>query len=180
MDVQRSLVDRFDEDDYLPRLADAVGAAREAGLPVLHVVIGFRPGHPEVSPRNKVFGAVAGSGWFTEGDPGAEIHPGVAPRPGEAVVTKRCVSAFPGSDLDLVLRTGGIDHLVLTCIATSGVVLSTVCRAADLDHRLTVLADGCRDGDPEVHDVLTRKAFPRQADVLSVAEWTKSLDADRS
>jgi len=35
------------------------------------------------------------------------------------------VSAFAGSDLEYVLRAGGIDSLVLTGIATSGVVLST-------------------------------------------------------
>jgi nicotinamidase-related amidase len=50
-------------------------------------------------------------------------------------------------------------------------VLSTVRQAADLDYRITVLADGCLDADPEVHRVLTEKIFPRQADVVSVAEW---------
>ncbi len=48
-------------------------------------------------------------------------------------------------------------------------------RDADLDYRLTVLADGCLDADPEVHRVLTGKMYPRQADVLSIAEWTQSL-----
>ena len=56
-------------------------------------------------------------------------------------------------------------------MATSGVVLSTVRQAADLDYRLVVLADGCLDADPEVHRVLTEKVFPRQADVLTVADW---------
>ncbi|MGW1285269.1 hypothetical protein ACWDBD_23045 [Streptomyces sp. NPDC001118] len=49
-DVQRSLVDRFDEDDHLPRLAEAVDAARAAGRPVLCAVVGLR--YPQVSPRN--------------------------------------------------------------------------------------------------------------------------------
>jgi nicotinamidase-related amidase len=71
----------------------------------------------------------------------------------------------------VVLRARGIDTLVLTGIATSGVVLSTPRQAADLDYRLTVLADGCLDGDPEVHRVLTEKIFPRQADVLTVDDW---------
>jgi len=48
-------------------------------------------------------------------------------------------------------------------------------QAADLDYRLTVLADGCLDADPEVHRVLTDKVYPRQADVLRIAEWTESL-----
>ncbi|MFF3870897.1 cysteine hydrolase family protein [Streptomyces sp. NPDC001978] len=177
MDVQRSIVDRFDDGGggYLPRLREAVDAARAAGLPVIYVVVGFRAGHPEISARNKTFAAAARSGAFTESDPGSEIHPEVAPRPGEAVVTKRRVSAFAGSDLDLVLRAGEIDSLVLTGIATGGVVLSTLRQAADLDFRLTVLADGCLDADPEVHRVLTEKVFPRQSDVLTVAQWTKSL-----
>jgi hypothetical protein len=41
--------------------------------------------------------------------------------------------------------------------------------------RLAILADGCLDADPEVHQVLTEKVFPRQAGVVSIAEWTKSL-----
>jgi nicotinamidase-related amidase len=55
------------------------------------------------------------------------------------------VSAFAGSDLDVVLRAGGIEALVLSGIATSGVVRSTLRQAADLDFSLTVLSDGCVD-----------------------------------
>jgi hypothetical protein len=100
-----------------------------------------------------------------------EIHPDVAPQPDDIIITKKRVSAFAGSDLDIVLRAGGIDHLVLTGIATSGVVLSTLRQAADLDFNLTVLTDGCLDSDPEVHRVLTEKVFPRQAEVITVADW---------
>jgi len=176
MDVQRGIVDRFAADEgYLPRLAAAVQAARGAGIRVIYVIIGFRPGHPEVSERNKSFAAISGTGRFADGDPGAAIPPAVAPAPGEVVVTKRRVSAFTGSDLEVVLRAGNVDSLVLAGIATSGVVLSTLRQAADLDYRLTVLADGCLDGDPEVHRVLLEKVFPRQAQVVSVADWTASL-----
>jgi len=81
------------------------------------------------------------------------------------------VSAFTGSDLQVVLRSLGADTLVLTGIATSGVVLSTLRQAADLDYRLVVLSDACLDADPEVHRVLTEKVFPRQAAVRTVAQW---------
>ena len=60
--------------------------------------------------------------------------------------------------------------LVLAGIATSGVVLSTLRRAADLDYGLTVLRDGCADADEGVHRVLLDKVFRRQADVLRVDE----------
>ncbi len=139
------------------------------------MTVAFRPGYPEVSDRNKTFATIAGTGRFTDGDPGAQIPAAVAPAPGEAVVTKRRVSAFAGSDLDVLLRARRIEHLVLAGIATSGVVLSTLRQAADLDYRLTVLADGCLDADPQVHQVLLGKVFPRQAEVASVADWAAGL-----
>jgi nicotinamidase-related amidase len=176
MDVQRGIVDRFAGDNgYLDRLAVAIAGARGAGVQVIYVTISFRPGYPEVSGQNKTFGAIAGSGRFTEGDPACAIPAAVASEPGDVLVTKRRVSAFTGSDLDVVLRSGRTEHLVLAGIATSGVVLSTLRQAADLDYRLTVLADGCLDADPEVHRVLLEKVFPRQAEVTTIAAWTAGL-----
>lgn len=173
MDVQRGIVGRFGDDrQYLQRLNAATEAARQAAIPVIYVVIGFRSGHPEISPRNKTFAAIMESGGFAHDDPATEIHPLVAPQPGDIVVTKRRVSAFTGSDLEVVLRGREVSKLVLTGIATSGVVLSTLRQAADLDYQLAVLSDGCLDADPEVHRVLTEKIFPRQAAVLTVADWS--------
>ena len=85
------------------------------------------------------------------------------------------VSAFAGSDPDVVLRALDARHLVLTGVSTSGVVLSTLRQAADLDYGLTVLSDGCLDADEEVHRVLTEKVLLRQAEVATVAEWAGSL-----
>jgi nicotinamidase-related amidase len=176
MDVQRVVVDRYPDPDYLPRLREATEAARAARLPIIYVVVGFRPNYPEISARNKMFGAlVLGGRMPASSDEAPQIHPDLAPRPEDVVVTKRRVSAFAGSDLEIVLRAGEIDHLVLTGIATSGVVLSTLRQAADLDFGLTVLADGCLDADPEVHRVLTEKVFPSQADVTTVADWAANL-----
>jgi nicotinamidase-related amidase len=172
MDVQRGIVERFDDPGYLQRVSDAAAAARAAAIPVVYVTIGFRPGHPEISPQNLTFAAVGERGGFVEGDRATEIHPAVAPQPGDLVVTKRRVSAFTGSDLEVVLRGLGAQTLVLCGIATSGVVLSTLRQAADLDYRLVVLADACLDADPEVHRVLTEKVFPRQATVTTAAQWT--------
>jgi nicotinamidase-related amidase len=73
-----------------------------------------------------------------------------------------------------------VDSLVLTGIATSGVVLSTLRQAADLDFRLTVVRDGCADSDPEVHRVLMDKVFPRQAKVVSASEWIEYVQGATS
>jgi nicotinamidase-related amidase len=177
MDVQEGIVAAFGttDSDYLPRLATAAMAAREAGVGVIYVTIAFRSGYPEVSSHNKSFAAVRETGRFADGDPTVAIPVAVTPAPGEPVVIKRRVSAFSGSDLDVLLRAGGVRHLVLAGIATSGVVLSTLRQAADLDYELTVLADGCLDGDPEVHRVLVEKLFPRQAEVVSVEDWVRGL-----
>ncbi|WP_279582550.1 cysteine hydrolase family protein [Fodinicola feengrottensis] len=51
MDVQKAITAHVSDRTYLPRLARAVGSAREAGIPVIHVVIGFRTGHPEAHAR---------------------------------------------------------------------------------------------------------------------------------
>ncbi|MGH1555160.1 cysteine hydrolase family protein [Streptomyces sp. L7] len=171
MDVQRVIVDRYPDPAYLPRLRKAIDTARADGVPVIHVTVGFRPGAPEVSARNKMFGRLAKAS-------SCRPPPSRRDPPGRGTRTRRHprhqaprVSAFAGSDLDMVLRANDIDHLVLTGIATSGVVLSTLRQASDLDFTLTVLSDGCLDNDPEVHRVLTEKVFPMQADVTTVGQW---------
>lgn len=155
------------------KTADAIAKARSKGVPVIYVVVGFREGAPEIADSNKGFTASKamfanfGTADFTA------IHPDLAPSAGECVVTKRRVSAFTGSDLEVLLRAQKIEHIVLTGIATSGVVLSTTREAADKDYHITVLADGCADRDEEVHQFLTTKILPRQAEVMTVEEWRK-------
>ncbi|WP_329118894.1 cysteine hydrolase family protein [Streptomyces sp. NBC_01465] len=178
MDVQRDVVDIVGADSgYLGRLRAAIDGARAAGIPVIYVTMGLRAGQPEVSSRSRAMATVLEAGLFTEGAPGSEIHPDITPRPDDIVVTKRRGSAFSGSDLDLVLRARGINHLVLAGIATSAVVLTTLARGVDLDFGLTVLVDGCLDTDQELHRVLTERLFPLWADVVPVDEWLKALTA---
>ena len=175
MDLQQSILQNYPDGGLLERIRTALAAARRAGLPVVWVRVCFRPGYPEVSPRNVRFSEMRQTGRLLESDPGSDIHPSLDVQPQDVVVTKRRISAFAGSDLEVVLRAAGIESLVLAGVATSGVVLSTVRLAADMDYRLIVLADGCADGDPEVHRVLTEKVFPRQATVQTVGAWVDSL-----
>jgi nicotinamidase-related amidase len=177
MDIQSGTVGRVsDSRTLLQTLAHAIATARSAQIPVIYVVVGFRKGIPEIgtATTNKSFGALKSAGFPGIEEP-IQIDAAVAPQAGEMVVTKRRVSAFAGSDLEVILRGHKIEHLVLAGIATSGVVLSTVREAADKDYRLTVLSDGCADMDAEVHSVLVNKVFPRQADVLTTAEWAAGL-----
>ncbi|MGH2563203.1 MAG: cysteine hydrolase family protein, partial [Ginsengibacter sp.] len=104
---------------------------------------------------------------------GTKIPEIIVPQPGDIVIIKKRVSAFTGSDLEVVLRSFGIKHLLLAGISTSGVVLSTLREAADKDYAITVLSDCCADIDEEVHRVLTTKIFTRQADVMTAQEWSE-------
>jgi nicotinamidase-related amidase len=177
MDFQHGLVERLDVPSVVGAADRAALAARAAGIPVMFVRVGFRPGYPEVAEANATFSAVTAQAGdaYTQDHPATQIHAALAPRDGEPVIVKRRVSAFSGSDLDVLLRAAGADALVLAGISTSGVVLSTLRQAADLDYRLTVLADACADPDAEVHRVLTEKVFPRQALVTTADEWIASL-----
>jgi nicotinamidase-related amidase len=177
MDVQNGIVERIGNDTaLLGRLGGAIAAARQAGMPIVYVVVRFRDGYPEISPRNRAFSPLkAGAMAMTESEPSTAIHPAIAPLPADIVVTKRRVGAFSGSDLEIVLRSQEVKALVLTGIATSGVVLSTLRAAADMDFQITVLSDCCADADPVVHDVLMSRVFPRQAEVLTLDKWQAGL-----
>jgi len=172
MDIQQAIVDRTIKDpEYLTRLAGVIDRARRADIRVVYVRIGFRPGHQDLSPRNRMFTNSPYLAQFDESSPATQIVPAIAPQSGDIVVTKRRVSAFTGSDLEVVLRSNDVSTLALAGISTSGVVLSTLREAADRDYGLVVLSDCCADSDPEVHRMLMTKVFPRQAEILSAADW---------
>jgi nicotinamidase-related amidase len=152
------------------RTATVIDAARKSGVTVIYVVIGFRPGYPEVSERNASFAAVKGTGRFVMTTPGADIPPEIAPQDGDIVVVKHRVSAFYGTDLDQILRAKDIDTLLLCGVATSGIVLSTTRFAADADYRCAIIRDCCADRDDEVHRVLLDKVLARQATVMTAAD----------
>ncbi|MEH0108103.1 isochorismatase family cysteine hydrolase [Tersicoccus sp. MR15.9] len=176
MDFQHGIVERLGDDAVLAGARKAVEAARAASIPVVWVRVAFRPGYPEVSASSSFAGLVGSAGdAMTMDHPATAIHAALGPREDEPVVVKRRISAFTGSDLAVVLRAARADTLVLAGISTSGVVLSTLRQAADLDYRLVVLSDACADREAEVHRVLLEKVFPRQAEVTTVADWAGTL-----
>ena len=177
MDFQHGIVESLGNPSVVETADRAVKGARAAGIPVMFVRVAFRPGYPEAAESNLGFGALAAQAGdtMTQDHPATQVHAALAPRAGEPVIVKRRVSAFAGSDLDVLLRAAGAVTLVLAGLSTSGVVLSTLRQAADLDYRLVVLEDACADRDEEVHRVLTQKVFPRQAVVTTTDEWVASL-----
>jgi nicotinamidase-related amidase len=161
--------------DAIACVPDLIAMARDAGMMVIHVVLAFRPGHPEVSPRNPLFSWLKANGMAVAGSEGVAIHPAAAARDGEPIVVKHRIGPFVGTDLETLLRANRIDTLVLAGVHTSGVVLSAVRHAVDLDYRLIVVRDCCADPDAEAHAVLLDIVIPKQAAVVTTAEFAGAL-----
>ena len=172
MDCQAGIVSiytREGKDSFLARVARVLNHARAAGMTVIHVQVGFRAGHPEISSRNPLFGAIKSSEQHQRlfQEPLGSIPKPIAPQGDEIVITKHRISAFAGTDLGMILRANDIDTLILLGIATSGVVLSTLIEAADADYRLAVIEDCCADLDSALHDSLIQRFFPIRGSVFS-------------
>jgi nicotinamidase-related amidase len=182
MDLQAAIVSIYTKGDseLVARAADVLKEAREHGLTVIHIQVGFRPGLPEISLRNPLLCAIKNSiqhQRLFQGTAGA-IHPAVAPQHEDILITKHRISAFAGTDLEMILRARDIDTLILFGIATSGVVLSTLLHASDADYRLFLVKDCCIDLDEEVHACLINKVFPRLATVLDANDYIEALKAN--
>ena len=161
MDFQAEIVASHDLTATIAATRTVLDAARAAGMPVAFVVVGFRPGYPEVSANNKGFSAIKASGRLVN----PTVIDALAPIEGEPVVVKHRVGALYGTDLPVILSAFDVNHVVLTGVSTSGVILSTTRMAADMDFAITILADCIGDSDPAVHEFLVTKILPRQAEI---------------
>jgi nicotinamidase-related amidase len=180
MDYQPGIVGRVaDADALLDRAAYLVSAARAAGVTVGHVRVAFTDDDYDAVPAHSSFAAYANDPQartsMHANSPNTQPHQRLAPIEGDIRVRKTRVGPFTTTDLREQLSARHIDTLLLAGVSTSGVVLSTVRQAVDHDFQVVVVADACADTDEEVHRVLTTKVFPRQADVLTVAEVTDLL-----
>ncbi len=176
MDVQGATVNRLNDPSvYLQSVNNAIKIARKKNIRVIYIVVGFRKGYPEASENNKSFSQIKNGSMSLDTPEATKVNESVAPGPDDIIITKKRVSAFTGSDLEVVLRSLDINHIILTGISTSGVVLSTLREAADRDYIITVLSDCCADPDEEIQHVLIDRIFPRQAEVTDTSKWNSSL-----
>lgn len=179
MDVQNDIVSLLpgeaERQQLLTSIRKVIDAGRRARATVIYIVVHFREGYPEISPRNRRLSDLPGSGRLVAGTPGARVHPAIAPQPGELVIAKKRVNSFYGTELPVVLSARNIDTLVLMGIATNFVVEGTARHAADADYNVIVVADGCTAWRRENHDFTIKYILPSLAIVTSSDEVVKAL-----
>ncbi len=112
----------------------ALAHARAAGLPVLHV-------RHEIPVENAPF--------FQPGTEGAEIHPSVAPRDDEPVITKHFPNSFQATDLEARLRAAETEQIVLAGAMSQMCIDATARAAKDLGFSVRLLHDACAAKEQE-------------------------------
>jgi nicotinamidase-related amidase len=138
----------------LAHAATAIAKAREAGVPIAYVRVGFSEGYAEVSPTSPMFQSAKKAGLFKLGGWGTEVHPSLAPHPGDIDIVKHRVSPFYATPLEAILRARRVDTLVLLGVSTSGAVLSAAKDGHDRDYHIVVVEDACCALPPSQHEAV--------------------------
>lgn len=133
----------------VPKIQAVLAEFRNRALPVFHIVRVHRPDGSDVEIirqekfRNQPF-AVAGTH-------GAAVIDELAPRSGEYVIEKIRMSAFIGTELDLMLRTLGITTVFVTGIQTPNCIRTTVFDAIAYNYPVVLVDDAVGAASEEVH-----------------------------
>jgi maleamate amidohydrolase len=144
-----------------------LGAARDAGIPVLHTNVRFQAGGRDGGVFFRKLPALA---CFADGaDPDlARFDPALEPVAGETVITKQYASAFFGTTLSSTLTALGVDTLLIAGVSTSGCVRATALDACQHGFIPWVVRDAVGDRHPAPHEANLFDLQAKYAEVVSL------------
>ena len=144
------------ERNVLGTIAQLAGAGRKAGIPIIHVRHAYRPDYLDAPANTPILASMKTNGILQDGTWGAEVHEELAPHTTDVVITKTRVSSFFASPLEAILAAQGITHLILTGIATDGVVEGTARDGVDRGYYVIIPEDCCMTFSEEGHRAALR------------------------
>lgn len=163
--------------EMLAKTVDVVTAAREKGITILHAPITFAPGYGEITahPYGILKGVVDGNA-FVKGTWGAAIADPLAPQPGDIVIEgKRGLDTFASTNLDFILRSKGIETLVLGGFLTNCCVESTMRSAYEGGYQVVTLTDCMAATSPEAHENAVQYDFPMFSRPTTAKDFLSAL-----
>ncbi len=166
-------------EDMLAKTQRLVATARAAGGSVMHAPIHFAPGYGEITaqPYGILAGVVDGNA-FVKGEWGAEICDTLTPQAGDIVIEgKRGLDTFASTNLDFILRSKGIETLVLAGFLTNCCVESTMRSGYEKGFEVLTLTDGVAATSEAEHDAAIRYDYPMFSKPMTIAEFTARLPA---
>jgi biuret amidohydrolase len=138
----------------LPNVNQLIGAARSAGMLIVHTRQGYRSDLADMTPyeqwRRKRAG-LDGTGFLVRSSPGFDIVPEIVVADTDVIVDKTACGAFTYTDLEQILRAKGISHLILTGCTTDVCVHTTMREANDRNFQCCLVEDACASGDAYAH-----------------------------
>lgn len=166
----------------IPRLVRLVKGARAANVLVIKVQMTVLPGRRSESPAQIRFNMRLHMAshhraepllYTVEGTSGQEIIAELAPQSGDLVVRKYRSSGFWGTNLDMLLRSNGIETVIMAGCTTEGCVESTARDALFNDYYVVIPEDCVASDDPQQHEAslfLLRHRFDvvKSDDILAV------------
>jgi ureidoacrylate peracid hydrolase len=146
-----------------------VADARAAGVPVYWIKANYELDGLPAGLMVKFSGRGAGAVCCAPESWGADFFE-VSPLPGEAIVEKRCYSAFRGTDLDTRLRSAAVRTIVLAGVQTNICIESTLRDGSSLGFHVVVASDCVASHTPDLHEATLKNAQFVFGDVLSRRE----------
>lgn len=167
----------MDQTKMLANTQDVVQAARSAGATVMHAPITFAEGYNEISdhPYGILKGVVDGNA-FVKGSWGAAIVDELTPAEGDIVIEgKRGLDTFASTNLDFILRSKGIQTLVLGGFLTNCCVESTMRSGYENGYQVITLQDCVAATSPEEHDNALKYDYPMFSTPMPAADFITEL-----